>query len=48
MTKANIEGGFRGAVLVPLDPESVIPKLDVQLRTSTPVEEEASFPNPWV
>jgi hypothetical protein len=48
MTKANIEGSFRGAVLVRLGLESVISKLDVQLRTPTPVEEEASFPNPWV
>ncbi|KAJ0126799.1 hypothetical protein HZ326_30098 [Fusarium oxysporum f. sp. albedinis] len=38
----------RRAGLVPLGPESVISKLDVQLRTPTPVEEEASLPNPWV
>jgi hypothetical protein len=48
MTESNIKGGFRGAGLVPLDPESVISKLDVQLRTPTPVEEEASLPDPWV
>ncbi|KAJ3454583.1 hypothetical protein MRS44_013183 [Fusarium solani] len=48
MTKSNIEGGFRGAGLVPLDPENVISKLDVQLRTPTPVEEEVSLPDPWV
>ncbi|KAM6509943.1 hypothetical protein FALCPG4_19040 [Fusarium falciforme] len=48
MTKGNIQGGFRGAGLVPLDPESVISKLDVQLRTPTPVEEETSLPDPWV
>ncbi|KAL9568850.1 hypothetical protein ACKAV7_006995 [Fusarium commune] len=48
MTQSNIKGGFRGAGLVPLDPESVISKLDVQLRTPTPPEEEASQSNPWV
>jgi hypothetical protein len=31
--KDNIQGGFRGAGLVPLDPEAVISKLDVRLRT---------------
>ncbi|KAH7471539.1 hypothetical protein FOMA001_g13494 [Fusarium oxysporum f. sp. matthiolae] len=48
MTESNIKGGFRGAGLVPLNPESVISKLDVQLRTSTPVEEEASASTSWV
>src|SRR6478735_8016307 len=48
MTEANIKAGFRGAGLVPLDPESVVSKLDVQLRTPTPFEEEASHPNAWV
>ncbi|KAJ3455303.1 hypothetical protein MRS44_013903 [Fusarium solani] len=47
MTTSNIKGGFRGAGLVPLDPESVISKLDVQLRTPTPAKEEASLPDPW-
>ena len=35
-TSSNIKGGFRGAGLVPLDPETVISKLDIQLRTPTP------------
>jgi hypothetical protein len=48
MTERNIKGGFRGAGLVPLNPESVVSKLDVQLRTSTPVEEEASASTSWV
>jgi hypothetical protein len=48
MTRSNIEGGFRGAGLVPLNPENVISKLDVQLRTPTPVREEISLPDPWV
>jgi hypothetical protein len=36
MTVQNIQGGFRGAGLVPHDPESVIARLDVKLRTPTP------------
>jgi hypothetical protein len=35
-TKSNMQGGFRGAGLVPYDPEAVISKLDIQLRTPTP------------
>jgi hypothetical protein len=31
----NIRAGFRGAGLVPHDPELVLLKLDVQLRTPT-------------
>src|SRR5688572_1130816 len=48
MTERNIKAAFKGAGLVPLDPESVVSKLDVQLRTPTPVEEEASYPTLWV
>jgi hypothetical protein len=33
ITKGNIQGGFRGAGLVPFDPEAVISKLNVRLRT---------------
>jgi hypothetical protein len=33
ITKANIQGGFRGAGLVLFDPEVVILTLDVRLRT---------------
>jgi hypothetical protein len=47
MTKRNIRGAFKGAGLVPLDPENVISKLDVQLRTPTPVEEAAEPSTPW-
>jgi hypothetical protein len=47
MTEQNIRSSFRGAGLVPLDPESVVSKLDVQLRTPTPVEEEAGPSTPW-
>ncbi|KAI1517386.1 transposase [Pyrenophora tritici-repentis] len=33
ITKANIQGSFRGAGLVPFNPEAVISMLDVRLRT---------------
>jgi hypothetical protein len=36
ITPSNIQGGFRGAGLVPFDPERVIMGLDVQLRTPSP------------
>jgi hypothetical protein len=42
MTEKNIRGTFRGAGLVPFDPESIISKLDIQLRTPIPPVEEAS------
>jgi regulator of replication initiation timing len=48
MTEKNIKSAFRGAGLVPLDPESVVSKLDVRLRTPTPAEEVASPSTPWV
>ena len=35
-TKDNICASFRGAGLVPYDPDRVISKLDVKLRTPTP------------
>jgi hypothetical protein len=40
MTKDNICTGFRGAGLVPHNPEAVISKLDVVLRTLTPPKPE--------
>ena len=35
-TSVNICSAFRGAGLVPLQPDAVLSKLDVQLRTPTP------------
>ena len=35
-TPENVRAGFRGAGLVPHNPEAVLSKLDVQLRTPTP------------
>jgi hypothetical protein len=40
MTKENICAGFRSARLVPHNPEAVILKLDVVLRTPTPPKPE--------
>jgi len=37
ITPSNIQGGFRGAGLVPFDPERVIIALDVRLRTPSPL-----------
>jgi hypothetical protein len=37
ITPSNIQGGFRGAGLVPFDPERVIIALDVRLRTPPPL-----------
>jgi hypothetical protein len=36
-TAENIQAGFRGAGLVPFDPEKVIGRLDIQLRTPSPI-----------
>ena len=44
ITKDNILASFRGAGLVPNDPERVLSKLDVVLRTPTPPQPEAT---PW-
>ncbi|SCO90115.1 uncharacterized protein FRV6_14243 [Fusarium oxysporum] len=46
-TESNIRGGFKGAGLAPFNPENVISKLDVQLRTPTPPEEAAKPSAPW-
>jgi hypothetical protein len=42
ITKDNIQAGFRGASLVPHDLERVLLKLDVVLRTPTPLLPEAT------
>jgi hypothetical protein len=44
----NIRSGFRETGLVPHDPEQVIAKLDVKLRTPTPDIESLSLPEPWI
>jgi hypothetical protein len=47
ITEKNIKGVFRGAGLAPFNPENVISKLDVQLRTPTPSEEAAKPSTTW-
>jgi hypothetical protein len=47
-TESNIRGAFRGSGLYPLDPETVISKLDVKLRTPTPPGEASQPSSPWV
>jgi hypothetical protein len=43
INEENIQGGFRGAGLVPFDPENVISKLDVRLRTPSPLPLETHY-----
>ena len=38
ITEDNIRAGFRGAGLVPFNPKAVLSKLNVKLRTPTPIE----------
>jgi hypothetical protein len=47
LTESNIKGGFRGAGLVPFDPESVISALDLKLRTPTPANSRPGTAQPW-
>ena len=48
LTESNIQGGFRGAGIVPFDPESVISTLDLKLKTPTPTTSRPRTPEPWV
>lgn len=48
MTEQNIQGAFRGAGLIPFDPKGVLSRLDVRLRTPSPVQEAIELPQPWV
>jgi hypothetical protein len=48
MTVSNVQAGFRGAGLVPHDPESVIARLDVKLRTPTPEMRPPTTTQAWV
>ena len=47
-TRENVLGGFRGAGIVPYDPQAVLSKLDVRLRTPTPPGSANGMPQPWV
>jgi ribosomal protein L17 len=48
ISEKNIRGGFRGTGLVPYDPESVLSRLDVKLRTPSPARADSELPNLWV
>ncbi|KFY28991.1 hypothetical protein V491_00233 [Pseudogymnoascus sp. VKM F-3775] len=48
MTESNIQGGFRGAGLLPFDPERVISALDLKLKTPTPQSSCLGTSQPWV
>ena len=44
----NVQGEFRGAGLVPLDPEKVISQLDIKLRTLTLTRPPLALADSWV
>ena len=48
MTVQNAQAGFRGAGLVPFDPQAVISQLDIKLRTPTPTGPPSADTDPWV
>jgi hypothetical protein len=48
MTSENVRAGFRGAGLAPFDPQAVISKLDIKLRTPTPTDPPPADADPWV
>ena len=48
ITVQNGQAGFRGAGLVPFNPQAVISKLDVKLRTPTPTATPSAVASPWV
>lgn len=47
-SEENVRGGFRGSGLVPFDPQSVISKLNVKLRTPTPPGTSLGNADSWV
>lgn len=48
MTPENIKGGFRGAGLIPFNPDAVLSQLDTRLRTPTPPGTADGAFEPWV
>ena len=48
ITKRNIQGGFARASLMLYNLEKVLSKLDIKLRTLTPLNSRAATPQPWV
>jgi hypothetical protein len=47
ITESNIRGGFRGAGLVPYDPEYVISQLNTKFHTPTPPGTSSGLPALW-
>jgi hypothetical protein len=45
--QANVQLGFRGAGLVSCNPETIIAKLNIKLRTPTPNIESINLPELW-
>ena len=43
----NVRGGFREVGLIPFNPDVVLLKLDVKLRTPTPPRPSSPTPTPW-
>ncbi len=48
ITEINIKGVFRGTRIIPLNPESILSRLDVKLHTPSPVEGTIKLPNLWI
>jgi hypothetical protein len=48
ITVHNAQAGFRGTGLIPFDPQAVISKLDIKLRTPTPTSPPSTNADPWV
>ena len=48
MTAENIKAGFRGTGLVPYDPQAVLSRLDIKLRTPTPTGPPLPQADLWV
>ena len=48
MIEKNIQGSFTGAGLIPYDPERVLSKLDIKLRTLSPPTSRPGTIQPWV
>jgi hypothetical protein len=46
ITVQNTQAGFRGAGLIPFDPQAVISKLDVKLRTPIPTRPPSADADP--
>ena len=46
-TPENILGGFRGAGLVPFDPQAVLSKCDVRIISETPLGSPQGLPDTW-